>query len=411
MHSSTPRAGSSTLAVTVVTLSLAYGTWYAYTVFLVALLADFGWSRSALAGAFSIFALVHGAMNLVLGWLCDRLGPRRIIAAGGVLLALALWADSLIATPWQLYLTFGGLTAVGVATAGWTPAVVLVQRHFSRRLGLALGIAGAGVGLGIFLVVPLCQALIDAFGWRWAFRVLSGLCALWILPGTWLVVRDAPLPVRRATPADLASAAPPDGSAVDRSLAAAATTLPFWLFACATFLGNLCTQTLHVHQAAFLVDHHVAPMVAATVVSVVGAASIVGKTGGGWLSDFLAREVVYVGGMAVMVLSIAVLLATAASPTAWLAYVYAVLFGVGYSVTASLVPAMVSDRFQGAHFGSIFGVTQIAGAVGSALGAWQAGRLFDVTGSYLVAFAIAAAAALLATAAIWGVRSCNPASR
>ncbi|OGK81272.1 MAG: hypothetical protein A2X52_16055 [Candidatus Rokubacteria bacterium GWC2_70_16] len=385
-------------------MSLVYGTWYAYTVFLVALLRDFGWSRSTLAGAFSVFTLVHGAMNPLLGGLCDRLGPRRIIAAGGLLLALGLWADSLVNTPWQLYLAFGGLTAAGVATAGWTPAVVLVQRQFTERLGLALGIAGAGIGLGIFLVVPLCQALIDSFGWRVAFRVLSGLAAVWILPATWLLVREAPAAVLPEPPAELPGAPAAPGPAADMSLAAAMVTRPFWVMASATFLGNLCSQTLHVHQAAFLVDHGATPMVAASVVSVVGASSIIGKTGGGWLSDLFPREVVYVLGMAFMLAGVGVLLGMAASPTPWLPYAYAVLFGAGYSVTASLVPAMVSDRFRGRHFGSIFGVTQIGGAAGSALGAWQAGHLFDVTGSYVLAFTLGAAAALAATTAVWAGR-------
>ena len=156
------------------------------------------------------------------------------------------------------------------------------------------------------------------------------------------------------------------------SLASAIATRPFWVMAGATFLGNLCSQTLHLHQAAFFVDHHATPMVAASVVSVVGASSIIGKTGGGWLSDLFPREAVYVLGMASMIASIAVLLGSAMSPTPWLPYAYAVLFGAGYSVTAALMPAMVSDRFQGRHFGSIFGVTQIGGAVGSALGAWLA---------------------------------------
>jgi len=186
------------LAVTVVTLALAYGVWYAYSVFLVALLKEFGWSRSVLAGAFSLFTLVCGGAGPVLGALADRLGPRRLILAGGALLAVSLWADSYVTRAWHLYMGFGLLTAIGVSTAGWTPAVVMVQRQFSARLGLALGIAGSGVGLGIFLVVPLCQALIDAFGWRWAFRGLGALAALWILPATWLAVRDTP-PVARPT--------------------------------------------------------------------------------------------------------------------------------------------------------------------------------------------------------------------
>ncbi len=161
------------LAVTVVTLALAYGVWYAYSVFLVALLREFGWSRSVLAGAFSVFTLVSGGAGPVLGALADRFGPRRLILIGGVLLAASLWADSFVTRAWHLYLAFGLMTAIGVATAGWTPAVVLVQRQWHARLGLALGIAGSGVGLGIFLVVPLCQGLIDAFGWRWAFRGLG----------------------------------------------------------------------------------------------------------------------------------------------------------------------------------------------------------------------------------------------
>ncbi len=383
------------LAVTVVTLALAYGVWYAYSVFLVALLKEFGWSRSVLAGAFSVFTLVSGGAGPILGALADRLGPRRLILAGGALLAAALWADSFVTRAWHLYLAFGLLTAVGVATAGWTPAVVMVQRHWSSRLGLALGIAGSGVGLGIFLVVPLCQALIDAFGWRWAFRALGALAALWILPATFLAIRDVP-PAPRAvvTSATLG----------DHSLARALDTSSFRLIALAVFLGSICSQTLHVHQAAFLVDHGLSAMTAASVISVVGAASILGKTGGGWISDLFSRELVYALGMVGMIIGVGVLWVVTLAPSGWLALGYAVLFGVGYSVTAFIVPAMMSDRFRGPHFGSIFGATQVASALGSALGAWLAGRIFDATGSYAIAFTIAAGAAAVAAVSVWASR-------
>jgi MFS family permease len=399
-----PRAAYRSLAVSVITLSIVYSVWYSYSVFLVALLHEFGWSRSVVAGAFSVFTLAHGASNPVLGWLADRVGPRRVIATGGAVLALALWSDSMVTTPWQLYLTFGGFTAIGVAAAGWTPAVVLVQRHFTERLGLALGIAGAGIGLGIFLVVPLCQVLIQAFGWRWAFRALSGLCVVWIVPATWFLVREARTRPRELPSSTVRTTAGSPAAPSDLSLAVVVVTLPFWLLAAATFLGNVCSQTLHVHQAAFLVDHGVTPMLAASVVSVVGASSIIGKTGGGWLSDFFPREVIYVIGMACMMVSIAILLGVTVRPTPWLAYAYAVPFGAGYSVTASLMPALLSDRFRGRHFGAIFGATQIAGAIGSALAAWLAGRIFDATGSYVAPFALAWVAALVAAIAVWASR-------
>ena len=392
------------LGVTVVTLALAYGVWYAYSVFLVALLREFGWSRSVLAGAFSIFTLVSGGAGPVLGALADRFGPRRLILIGGVLLAGALWADSLVTRAWHLYLSFGLLTAVGVATAGWTPAVVMVQRQWKARLGLALGIAGSGVGLGIFLVVPLCQALIDGFGWRWAFRVLAALCALWILPATYLAIRDTPPAPREPAPRGEAGRAPGG----EHSLALALANPSFRLIGLAVFLGSICSQTLHVHQAAFLVDHGLPAMTAASVISVVGASSILGKTGGGWISDHLSRELVYALGMIGMIIGVGVLWMVALAPSAWLALGYAVLFGLGYSVTAFIVPAMMSDRFRGPHFGSIFGATQVASALGSALGAWLAGRIFDATGSYAIAFSLAAMAAGVAALSVWAGRLRGP---
>jgi MFS family permease len=393
------------LAVTVVTLALAYGVWYAYSVFLVALLREFGWSRSVLAGAFSIFTLVSGGAGPVLGALADRFGPRRLILIGGVLLAGSLWADSLVTRAWHLYLTFGLLTAVGVATAGWTPAVVMVQRQWRARLGLALGIAGSGVGLGIFLIVPLCQALIDGFGWRWAFRALAVLCALWILPATYLAIRDTPPPPREPAPRS-GDGNPATG---EHSLERALANPSFRLIGLAVFLGSICSQTLHVHQAAFLVDHGLPAMTAASVISVVGASSILGKTGGGWISDHLSRELVYALGMIAMIFGVGVLWLVVLAPSAWLALGYAVLFGVGYSVTAFIVPAMMSDRFRGPHFGSIFGATQVASALGSALGAWLAGRIFDATGSYAIAFMLAAAAAAVAAMSVWAGRMRGPA--
>ena len=155
-----------TLAAIAGTLGLTYGVWYSYSVFLVALLREFGWSRSVLAGAFSVFTLVHGGANPLVGMLCDRIGPRRLVVFGGVALGLALYGNSFIDSPGHLYLGFGLFTALAVACSGWVPAVVMVQRQFMDRLGLSLGIVSSGIGLGMLLVVPLCEALIESLGWR-----------------------------------------------------------------------------------------------------------------------------------------------------------------------------------------------------------------------------------------------------
>jgi MFS family permease len=113
---------------------------------------------------------------------------------------------------------------------------------------------------------------------------------------------------------------------------------------------------------------------------------------------------VYALGMIGMIVGVAVLWLVAVAPSTWLALGYAALFGIGYSVTAFVVPAMMSDRFRGPHFGSIFGATQVASALGSALGAWLAGRIFDATGSYAIAFGVAAGAAAVAALSVWASR-------
>jgi len=388
------------LGIIALTLALAYGVWYAYSVLLVALLHEYGWSRSVLAGAFSVFTLVHGGVNPLLGMLCDRLRPLRLMAGGGVALGLALWADSHISAPWHLYLGFGVFTALAVAAAGWVPALVQVQRDFQDRLGLALGIVSSGVGVGMLLVVPLTQLLIDAYGWRTAFRALAAICVLWIVPSSIFLLRQAP--ARRPAPPPAAAARKSQSTA---TLSEAMRGAPFWLMLAAFFFGNVCSQTLHVHQVAYLVDQGVATIIAASVVGVVGASSIVGKTGGGWLSDRVEREFVYVAGIAIMVGAVAALVALAGAPARWAIYGYAVLLGLGYSATASLMPALVSDRFGGPHFGTIVGVGLMGAAVGSALGPWLAGYLFDQTGSYRLAFAIAAGCGVAAGAAGWRART------
>lgn len=369
--------------------------WYAYSVFLVALLREFGWSRSVLAGAFSVFTLVHGGMSAPLGWLVSRLGPRRLVLAGSVLLGCGLVLNAAVDRPWQLYLTFGVVTALGAACAGWVPAVMLVQRWYPQRFGTALGIVGAGIGLGIAVVVPACQSLIDLVGWRWTYRLVAVVVVAWIVPATLWIVRERP-PVRAG---DRAASPPRDGR--DLTLADVVHGRGFWLLAAMLLLMSLANQMLLVHQVAYLVDAGIPTLVAASVVGVIGLASIVGKMGGGFAGDIIGRRPAYTIGAACVMASMGVLALVAVWPRPGLAYVYGLLIGIGYAAPSALSPAIISDVFRTRHFGTIFGALQIAGALGAAVGPWAAGRVFDATGSYAPAFALAIVAAAAAVTAVW----------
>ena len=385
--------GRRSVVATFVTLGLTYGVWYSFAVFLVALLGDFGWSRSVLAGAFSLFTLVHGLAAYPIGWCCDRFGPRRPVLVGALVLSAGLALDATVTRPWHFYVAFGVVTSLGVATAGWVPAVVIVQRWYPQRVGTMLGFTSAGIGVGIFLVGPLSQVLIDVVGWRDAYRALAVLITVWIVPAALWLLRDPP----RRTAAPVMGGA----DAVESSLRAAARSHRFWLIALAQGSASFANQMLLAHQVAYLVDHGVTALAAASVVGVVGLASIVGKGGGGWASDTVGREITYTTGMTLVATSIGTLGVLALSGAPGWAYVYGALVGVGYAVTAPLMPAVVSDLYRGRNFGAIFGAIQVANAVGGSAGPWVAGRVFDASGTYAPAFAAALVATAVSTSAMW----------
>jgi MFS family permease len=401
------RGATSVVVTTFVTLGLNYGFWYAYSVFLVAFLREFGWSRSVVAGAFSILVVVHGVSGPALGWLVERFGPRPVIASGGALLSVSLLMAAHLSAVWHLYLVIGILAALGISAAGWVPAVVLIRSWFPTHVGTALGISSAGIGVGIFALVPFTQLMIDSLGWRWALRVLAVMVAAWIIPAALLLVRNAP--PRAAAPSTIAAAPARPHWTVRTVL----RSWKFWTTGVVFFAGSVATQMLLVHQVAYLVDHGVSALVGATLVGVVGIASIGGKTGWGTLSDRVGREPTYSLAFGCVALSVACLALAGAYPRTPLPYVYALLIGVGYAVTAPLTPAIASDLFGGPRFPRIFGLLHLMNSLGGAAGPWIAGWLFDRTGSYALALPLAAGMALLAPALLWVVapRRLNPAPR
>ena len=260
------------------------------------------------------------------------------------------------------------IAAAGTCATGWVPAVTIVRRWHPERFGTAVGIASAGTGVGIVAVVPATQLLIAGLGWRWALRVLAAAILIWVLSAVRWFTGDRPRGTTRAArPAEA-----PAAGAGHWTLGMALRSWRFWGVGLVFLAGSTATQTLLVHQVAYLVDKGVAALVAATVVSVVGLASIGGKIGWGTLADHAGSEVAFTLSSLCVVAAIGVLALTSpAAPS--LAYVYAVLMGVGYASSAPLPPAVVGHLFRGPHFASIFGALQPATSIGSAMGAWAAG--------------------------------------
>jgi MFS family permease len=153
-----------------------------FGVFFVAMLDAFGWSRAATAGVISLAIIFEGACLPWAGGLIDRLGGRKTLISGGLVLAVGLGFASTVSALWQFYFWIGIVSAVGIALIGMVPHVAIISREFPERRGTALGIAWAGGGVGIVMLVPVTQLMIDKWGWSPAYLGLAAITVLLVVP-------------------------------------------------------------------------------------------------------------------------------------------------------------------------------------------------------------------------------------
>ena len=406
------------LGGSLIALGLTYSVMYSFSVFYVALLEEFGWGRGEAAGIYSVFMIVTGLGALVSGALSDRFGPGRVLAAGALCLGIGLMLASRTSALWHLYLSFGLVAGLGVSLAGWTPCAIMVSQWFSVRLGLALGIASGGIGVGIMALVPLVQFLIGSLGWRSAYVALAGIVCLGLLPMGLFVLRGRPedlgQPVDGIAPESAqlrksgARRTRKEMHIVDAEWANRAWTVPtavrtmrLWLLSAVKLLGGVATQMIFVHQVVFLVENGYDRMLAASVVGIIGFLSVGAKVLWGWAADNIGREMTYTLGCGAMIVAVGLLALAAVAPSPAVLYLYAAIFALGYGVSAPMWPIVTSDLFAGRKFGSIYGVISVFSGFGNALGAWVGGFVYDLTGSYAIAFGVAIAAKAASAGALW----------
>ncbi|MFQ5843078.1 MAG: MFS transporter [Thermodesulfobacteriota bacterium] len=400
------------VGVSFITLGLAYGVWYSFSVFFVALLEEFGWSRSLAAGAFSFFIVVHALVSPLVGGMVDHFGPRRVILLGSLFLGAGLALCSLTSTWWHYYIFFGGITGMGVGFTGWVTNTTIIQRWFKAKRGLPIGIISSGIGVGILVCVPAVQYLISQVGWRQSYRIMACFIPLIIAPMAIIFLKQPP---QTTSPRDkwspereIICSATRDPLAVDEEWASqswtirrALTTKQFWLLSISFPLGAFIMQSILTHQVAFFVDQGVEALFASYIVGIVGIASVGAKILWGTLSDRIGREVTYTAGITCSICGMIFLIVFPVHPSSILPYFYGVFFGMGYAALAALPPIITADFFEGQSYGGIFGTLILLNGIGGASGAWFAGFLHDEVGSYVPVFIIMIGCALFACLNIW----------
>ncbi len=375
---------------------------YAPPVFLVPLQEHFGWSRAAIAAGSAIAAVVSGFMSPVVGVWIDKYGSRTVMTTGAVLMGAAFVLLSLIHSLWQLY-ALNMLAAVGITCTAWIPNQTLISNWFVKQRGLAMGAALTGIGFGGLVMAPLAAGLIGRFGWRVAFAGLGTLILVLVVAVVLAIVRSRPGDLGLRPDGGLL--APRDDRAPDRltdadpragmELGQSVRTRAFWILSVANFLAVFASLSIVAHLVAFLTDAGLTSETAAGALGLTVGASVGGRLLFGYLADRFSKRDIMVAGLTVYALATLLLFgirAAAALPA------FVVLFGLGLGGTAVLVPLLAAERFGLLAFGKILGLIMISGTAGAAIGPVLTGRIFDVTGSYHLAFTLHFTALLLAAA-------------
>ena len=363
--------------------ALAWGVRSTFALFYVALLSEFAWDRGSTALGYSLSWLCFVVFAPIAGHLSDRWGPRAIVAGGGLILGLALGLTAQATSLGPYYVWFGVLGAAGMACM-LIPSTTIVTRWFMQSRGTAMGILSTGGPGSAVVFYPVNAWLIATLGWRNALIAFGAIIA----------VATVALALLYREPRDDAPRAVDDKvhrTADAASLRAALRNSRLWAAFIMTALGVIGFQIMATHQVAHAVDRGFRHETVVWLFSFGAACMMAGNLFGGWLSDRFGRGWVFTIGTVVAMAGIGCFAFVGGPQHVLLVLIY-IASGFGFGMRIAQLSAIPADVFGGPRLGAILGVVQAGGGLGGAIGPFLGGWLFDVTGSYRVAFAAACAA-------------------
>ena len=370
-------AGIGLLLASGPTLVVTFG------VFLKSLSQEFGWSRTQLSLAVSLYTIAGSGAALFIGRLVDQWGARRVIMPAVVLSGLGVLSLAFLSAPlWHFYLLYLFLGVVGGGTTAM-PYAKVIARWFDQQRGLALGVALVGMALGGLIMPPLAQTLITGVGWRHAYAVLGVLAMAITLPVVGVLLVESPQGMGLW----------PDGAPGPRVGAARQSQEPglsrreawhtgtFWLLVGAFFLLAVSFFGQLIHLVPLLTDRGVSAPRAALAVSVMAVGSLLGRIGTGYLLDRFFAPSVAIGFFCAAAVGSFLLWS---GVTGGGAVIAVVLMGLAQGAELDLMAYTVSRYFGLRAFAEIYGYTFAAFSLGGVIGPLLMGMGFDAMGSYHV---------------------------
>ena len=383
MTSAPARAPTATLSLNQVLLcgamivTLSMGIRHGFGLWLQPVTMERGWTRETFAFAIAVQNLAWGVAGPFAGALADRWGAYRVLMIGAVLYALGLVFMGL-ATSGLAFTGSAGLV-LGMAQSGTTYAVVygVIGRTVApEKRSWAMGVTAAAGSFGQFLMVPVENWLIGGFGWQTALFAL-GLLSLFIIPLAF----------------GLKEPAQPPAQAGSQSIMAAvreAFSYPsFQLLMAGYFVCGFQVVFIGVHMPSYLKDQGLTPDVATTALALIGLFNVFGTYAAGVLGSRWPKRYILSANYGLRALAIAVFISVPLTP--WSVYIFASVMGLLWLSTIPPTNAMIAQIFGVKYFSMLSGFVFVSHQLGSFLGAWLGGKLYDSTGSYNAVWWIAVA--------------------
>ncbi len=365
----------------IVTLSM--GIRHGFGLWLQPITMERGWSRETFAFALAVQNLTWGLTGPFVGALADRFGAFKVLIGSTLLYAAGLLGMAWAST--GLAFTGSAGVLVGAAQAGCTYAVVygVIGRNVpADKRSWAMGITAAAGSFGQFLMVPVSSGLIGAVGWQQAL-IMLGVGVLAILPLSF-GLKEGPRPVSAAG----------DQQSILTAVREAFAHRSFQLLTAGYFVCGFQVVFIGVHLPSYLKDHGLTPQVATTALALIGLFNVIGTYAAGTLGQRIAKRHIL---SAIYALRSVVILAFLAAPlTPMSVYLFAGAMGVLWLSTVPPTNAVVAQIFGVRHFSMLSGFVFLSHQLGSFLGAWLGGKLYDATGSYDVVWGIAVALGVFA---------------
>ena len=366
----------------IVTLSM--GIRHGFGLWLQPITQDQGWSRETFAFAIAIQNLAWGVSGIFAGMVADRFGAFRVIVGGALLYAIGLVGMALATTPLMFSVTTGLL--IGMAQAGTTYAVIygVIGRNVSAdKRSWAMGIAAAAGSFGQFLMVPTESFLISSFGWQEALVIL-GLASLLMVPLAW-GLRE---------PGFSGGSIIAREQSIFQALKEAFKYPSFQLLMAGYFVCGFQVVFIGVHMPSYLKDNGLAPQVAGYALALIGLFNVFGTYAAGVLGQKLSKKNILAFIYLARAAAISVFLLVPLSPLS--VYVFSAVMGLLWLSTVPVTNAAVAQIFGVAHFSMLSGFVFFSHQIGSFMGVWLGGYLYDRTGSYDLVWYIAIGLGVLA---------------